>query len=691
MESTRRDNTEVAGQRRPALVVEQAPAHFVALLAALHRQWGAGDGRVSWRMAQLGARAAVHDAALAVLWAQATGRDAADASDLWTVGHTDVSAGAHADLSTEEQIAPSSGVTGVTPRTPGAQSPPVATPQGATATLHPLDVGNDDTVTEGVGGRVAPGQVDGRGRLLAGRGERPVEPDSAAGADALEQMAVALEEGAHWPLGARTGSGQARLLGVAEAAVRAGLDADAEGSMPWLALARRLCAAGGAVAGAVLAHSPQGPLAAQAAKVLASLLNHAGAPTLQCAVASHLWGSPSVPPVLAAAAQALAPVLLPAAPPPWPPGHSGLLRARHLVYAPEYRHVRDAYLALGWQAVSERPLLLQRNCALGRTLCVELRRAHAAVLLAPEPQEDDGLVLILSGMAAVIPTHRDAAGSGGLVVALFRRDPWGVPRLAERFCAHQRVAAARGDRMLEDVALVDAIMVGMAEGRDWAAVRAAAQARAPQLCARTLFPHQPGALRAAGGAPVPLHADPQAWIPHPISAALPRANRRPADLRWRNDAPDATSHLALEVAAALACAPLQAEELPLLEPAGFHEGLPDVDVHTGAALWRVSLTRGLCGQAEEALAALVALHTVARRAQLLGDPPRVALLRGAARAARILTLLCAASEFASDVLTAVLDHAGLPAALALVPLSAAATDESAFSTLATEHMRWLQD
>lgn len=643
--------------------VEDAPDRSVAFLCAVHERCGAGDGRVTPRMVQRFLSSLENRAQTeAALGLSALSADAAwDA--LWSA------------------------------RLP--QAPPAPpTPPRERAVTHeatpdplPLPLRNDTTDDDQSAGTAAPGRLDGAGRVLAMRSERPLAPGSAALADALEPMALALESGAGWPAGTRSARGRRHLLNAAAQAVEDALGADRAGPQA-VGVAWRLRVAGAAVAG-VLARRAEPDVAADAAEVLRKWFLREPRKALRAAWVSHVLGWDDAPAALRATAESALPALMPARPPPLPPE---ALRVRHVVYAPEYRELRDAYQALGFVRLSERPLVLAKDVQGGLPLRVSLRRAPAALVLAPDAEDAARTdVLLLTGVAGVLPVTHDPPGSPRVVVAALRRDPFGVPRMHERFASDQLVGVARGDRPLEDAAFVDALLTGLALGLGWAEVRARCLLRAPSMSARTLWPHLPGAVRAAGGLPAPFAQDPQGFAPHPLTHALMRPSRRAVDLRWRNDAPDATSHLAMEVAAGMACAPLDQEDVPLLEAGGFHEGLPDVEVQTGAALWRVSLTRGLCSQAEEALAGLLTLHTTAQRAQLLLDPPRLALLRGGCRAARILELMCATRELAEDVLRALVAHAGLPGALTLDALLAASRDDTAFTALAVDHARWLAD
>jgi hypothetical protein len=362
------------------------------------------------------------------------------------------------------------------------------------------------------------------------------------------------------------------------------------------------------------------------------------------------------------------------------------LSVRHVVYAPEFRAVKDGYEAAGFLRVNERPLQFARDVPGGRSLRVELRRAHASAVLTDEKAPEE--VLLLSGLAMALEPAPPSLPR--LVVAAFRRDPFGVPRLADRFPADHVVGVARGDKPMDDVGFFHAVLFALARREPYAIMRQHAREAAPLLSLRTLWPHEPGALRACGGAPAPFSSDASALTEHRVTWAVPRPSRRPIDLKWRNDAPDTTSYLALEVATALAGTSLRREDLPVLEPGGYHEGLPDVEITVGAALWRTSVTRGLCAQAEEALAALVTLYAHARRAELLGEKPRAALLVGAAQATRVATLHCATGDQAWDVVQAVLRHAGLPGSMKMEHLLAASMDAGALQSLRLAHARWLE-
>ncbi|MBI5495875.1 MAG: hypothetical protein HY904_12695 [Deltaproteobacteria bacterium] len=564
------------------------------------------------------------------------------------------------------------------------QVPPLATPGAYT----PMDAGaalvehtNQDDQSP------APGRLDAQGRLYAEHQDRPLVPASPELAEALETMAQAVEEGAGWPEGARTLEGRTHLMTRLEEAVAAGLGQDDIAGMAPLA-AVRLRVAACALALALARREDDEDLQTRAGALLTALL--AGEPrrSVRSALAAALMAWPDLPPdagemLLSALAE-----LMPVAPAyaAWEalraPGDP--LWVRHVVYATEYKLVRDGYEAAGFARVQERPLVLQRDVPGGRPIRVEVRRAQAGLVLSDERDPEE--VLILSGLAFVV--ERTAPAFPRVVVAAFRRDPFGVPRIADRFPGDHVIGVARGDKPLDDVGYFTALLAGLARKEPYALLRQKCRETAPLMTLRTLWPHEPGALRAAGGAPSPFTADPTAIVEHRLTWASPRASRRPFDLKWRNDAPDTTSYLAMEVAASLASTPVGREDLPVLEPGGFHEGLPDVDVQVGAALWRVSLTRGLCGQAEEALAALVTLHTHARHGELAGETPRSALLLGAVHAARMVVLHCATRELARDVVAAVLRHAGMPAAIKLEHLLAAAEDPEALNALKVAHHRW---
>lgn len=536
----------------------------------------------------------------------------------------------------------------------------------------------------------APGRMDQQGRLFGERHERPLAVGSPELAELLEAMAAALEEGAPWPEGMRTTAAHALLLDRLEEAVAAGLGGDTAEHAPQLQ-GIRLRVGACAVASQVARRDANPDVRLRASQMLVALI--AGEPrrSVRAALAANLVAWPDLPQEVGDGLLATVGELMPVSPPyeNWesvrkPPEP---LLVRHVVYAPEHRQARDGYEAAGYTRISERPLRYQKDIPNGRQVRVELRRAPAAVVMPQEITQED--VLILSGLALAVETA--PATVPRVVLAAFRRDPFGVPRLADRFPNDHVVGAVRGDKPLDDVGFFTSFLAALARREPYALVRNKVMEAAPLLARRALWPHEPGALRAAGGAPAPFSSDPTALVEHRINWALPRASRRPFDLKWRNDTPDTTSYLALEVAAALAGTPLHGEDLPVVEPGGFHEGLPDVDVQAGAALWRVSITRGLCSQAEEGLAALVTLHVHARRAELLGEKPRLALLLGAVQAAQIVTLHASSRDAAHNVMNAVLRHAGMPPQLVLEHLVAAGHQPESLNALKFAHARWLMD
>ncbi len=536
----------------------------------------------------------------------------------------------------------------------------------------------------------APGRMDAQGRIFGERHERPLPAGSLELAELLESMAAALEEGSPWPEGMRTTAAHALLLDRLEESVAAGLGGDTAEHAPQLQ-GIRLRVGACAVASQVARRDANPDIRLRASQMLVALI--AGEPrrSVRAALAANLVAWPELPEEVGEGLLATVAELMPVAPPyeGWEsvrPATEPLL-VRHVVYAPEHRQVRDGYEAAGYVRQSERPLRYLKEVPGGRTVRVELRRAPAAVVMAQDIRQEE--VLILSGLALAVETAPPTVPR--VVLAAFRRDPFGVPRLADRFPHDHVVGAVRGDKPLDDVGFFHAFLAALAGREPYALVRNKVTEAAPLLARRALWPHEPGALRGAGGAPAPFSTDPSALLEHRISWALPRASRRPFDLKWRNDTPDTTSYLALEVAAALAGTPLQGEDLPVVEPGGFHEGLPDVDVQAGSALWRVSITRGLCSQAEEGLAALVTLYVHARRAELLGEKPRTALLLGAVAAAQIVSLHAASRDAAHNVMGAVLRHAGMPPQLVLDHLVAAGTRPESLAALRFAHARWLAD
>ncbi|MEW5855557.1 MAG: hypothetical protein AB2A00_42680 [Myxococcota bacterium] len=564
-----------------------------------------------------------------------------------------------------------------------AETPPPTTPALGSPTMENTSL--EDAAP-------APGTVDENGALFAEGSTTPLTPGSVEMAQALEAMALALEEGAGWPRGASDSTGRERLLARLEEAVASGLGQDlSEGAPPLHAVRLRVSAS--AVASVMAHRDPEDALRQRAAGLLAHLVMGEPRRSVRAALAANLCALPDVPEDAGELALEATGELMPKSPPydAWEPHKdpSEPLLVRHHVYAPEYRQVKDAYEAAGYVRIHERPLQLRRDFPGARSVVVELRRVQAAVVLAEEHAPFE--VLILGGLALAVETVKPP-GYPRVVMATYRRDPFGVPRLAERFPGDHLVASARGDRPLDDMAMVLALLEGLALREPYALIKVRSRDAAPLLTNRTLWPHEPGALRAAGGAPAPFGSDPAALLEHRMTWALPRSSRRPSDLRWKNDAADTTSYLALEVAVALASAVLHPpEDLPVLEPGGFHEGMPDVDVQTGAALWRVSVTRGLCGQSEEALGALVTLHAHARRAQIsLKKSARMSLFLGAMRAAQIATLQCSALDHAREVVHSVLRHAALPAALTMDELLEASRQPAALEKLLATHAKWLE-
>lgn len=653
-----------ASSQHLSIVLEDAPSRALPLLQAIHARFGVGDGVVTARMATQFLRTLNPQSAHALgAWSEALPETGGDLLAL--LRNPDGGDEHTADLP-ERQLA--------TDELLPVNAPP------------PLV---ESTNVEGEVSSPAPGRLDEQGQIFADNGTTALVMGTPELALALENMASALEEGGGWPAGAQSVDGRDRLMGRLEEAVAQGLGSDKPDGLPILEAVRLRVSAMSAALTLARREAPESPLKLRAASLLGHLLVGEPRRSVRAALAAAMMPLEDLPEdagtLLLEATQELMPKAAPYA--PWESTRTGAepLWVRHMVYAPEYRQVKDGYEAAGFVRVNERPLQLQRDVPGGRPIRVELRRAPAAVVLNEDSNPEE--ILVLSGLASVVELVPSLQPR--VVIAAFRRDPFGVPRLADRFPQDHLIACARGDKPLDDVGFLVALLQSLARREPYAVMKLKVREAAPLLGNRTLWPHEPGALRAAGGAPSPFSSDASAMVDHRLTWAIPRPARRPTDLKWRNDAPDTTSYLALEVATSLAGAPLAHEDLPVLEPGGFHEGLPDVEVSTGAALWRVSLTRGLCGQAEEALTALVTMHAHSRRGQMLGQKPRASLLHGALRAAQVASLQSSSQEAAEAVLNAVIRHGGIPSSLATEHLFKASRDPEARRMLEAAHQRWL--
>jgi hypothetical protein len=535
----------------------------------------------------------------------------------------------------------------------------------------------------------APFRVDSQGLLVADGARDPLAPGSPEEAVGLEALAQALEDGGDFPPGARHGPGQLAWLGRLESLMVDSLGREQPGTRPSLHLVRGRVAAA-AVAHALADREVDDAVREKAGALLGQVLANEPRRPIRAALGAALCTLPDLPAGTSELVLSLVQGLVPKVPPydAWAavkPSTEPLVAIHH-VYAPEYRGVKEAYEAAGYTRVKERPLLLRKDFEGTRGVRVEIRRVPAAVLLTEE--RHDAEVVILGGLAFAAEMARPPPFPR-VVVATFRRDPFGVPRLAERFSADHLIASARGDLPLDDGAFHLALLYALCSQQPYALCKLLCRQAAPLCSNRTIWPHEPGALRAAGGCPSPFGLDQAALLRHRLTWAIPRPSRRPSDLKPRADQPDTTSYLALETAVGLAGTTFHGEDLPVLEPAGFHEGEPDVAVHVGPALWRVGISRRLCGQSEEALTLLVTLHVHARRAGILGQRPRLALLTAALRAAEVAVLQCATMDDARTSCAAVLAHAGVPSQVDLDGLLAAAADRAALGALTKQVKEWL--